>query len=172
MSPTVPEMLKPLTPSAQRAARARAFGPMAPARRGTWAWAGAGPTGSARGNGGSPAHSRRSSATWVSRVACRPAVGPLGRPEVVAPSADTDAHGQSSARQLVEGGQLLGHDRHRVGREHDQVGEQAHPLGDHGCGRERDQPVRVVEGDPLAHRHVVYGPSSIARAQSRVVEAV
>ena len=42
--------------------------------------------------------------------------------------------GQPAARELVEGGQLLGHDRHRVGREDDQVGEQPHPLGQHGRG--------------------------------------
>ena len=128
-------MLKPLTPSAHRAARAMALGPIAPARMGTSApCAGAGPTGSARGDGGSPAHNRRKLGDLGVEGGVAPGRRALGGPEVVAPPAHPDADRQPPAGQLVERGQLLGYDRHRVGREHDQVGEEAHPLGDHGGG--------------------------------------
>ena len=106
--------LKPLTPSAHAAARASAFGPIAPASSGgPPACTGGGPTAALLLG----RRLSRPAAAEVGDLLVEPGVAPgerrLRRPVVVLAPADAEADGEPPAGQHVEGGELLGQHRGR-----------------------------------------------------------
>ena len=143
---------KPLTPSAQCAARASDLACVAVLRM-----------------GGPPGWSgRRADDATAGRLAAGPQVAHLGhRPveppeatlhrhadggEVLLPHADAHGHLEAPAGQHVHRGQLRGDERRGVPRQDHRVDEDPHPLGERRGGRAQREAVEVVVGDPLAGR--------------------